>query len=87
MIFHAKFTTMITPRNLAEFSLLVLTLFNVVVDSLNRRELHIDTLIIFLQLVMIFFFFFFAFNESFFAKNHLLTSFISLLTTSVFIFL
>ena len=79
---------MITPRNLAEFSLLVSTLFNVIVDSLNRRELHIDTLIIFLQLVMIIIiFFFFAFNESFFAKNHLLISFTSLLTTSVFIFL
>ena len=81
--FHVKFSSMITPRNLTEFSLLNSMLWKVMVGSYNGRESHIDTLWNKTCFV------FLAFSESLFAKNHSLTSFNSLLTIwkSVFIFL
>ena len=41
---HVKFSSIITPRNLIEFSLLILILLNVIVVSCDGRESHIETL-------------------------------------------
>ena len=42
--FHVKFSSLITPRNLPGFSLLISMLLNVMDGSCNRRESHIGSL-------------------------------------------
>ena len=64
LFFHVKFSSMIMPRNLIEFSLLVSMLLNAIVDSCNRGDSHIDSLWNKTYFIL------FVFSGSLFAKNH-----------------